>query len=297
MLKKNPLEKHLRQGYEYLKKGEILKAKDEYLSALSLSPDNKVVLNNLSQIYAMINETEKSKGYSELLLKECERIPKSEISQKTLMLKSNALIALERYADASEVFDEILKINPQNHVILFQKSQYLEKNGNPKEALEYIDRILEGDEYNISANLSKARILTSLKEYETAEKYLSLVFKIDPKNPACLNLKSDLLKSKHRTTITPHDFAIKALDFWQMDDFEKSLAYLDKAVGLDSSFDEIWYIRGELLIRMGEINNAISSFKKAFKLNPESGGITKQKEFFKLLKRMKKVNNLLGLEK
>lgn len=296
MFKRKKTDKHQKEGYRHLKEGNIIKAKDEYLKALSTDPDNTTVLNNLSQIYSILNEDSKSRGYSEILLEKCDERLERKKSEEILMLKSNALIALEMHGEAEEIFDEILKINPENIIILFQKTHYLEVKGRLKEALECIDRILEIDEYDIPANLSKGRVLTKLEEYGEAERYLNLVFMIDPKNKAAMNLKSKLIKEKNNTTISAHDMMIKACDFWQMNDLKKSIAYFDKAIDLDDSYDEIWYLRGELLVRMGRISDAIESFKKAFEINPESGGIAKKKEFFKLLETMKKINVILGLE-
>ena len=297
MFKKNAIDTHLKDARKHLKSGEILKARDSYLKVLSMNPDNITALNNLSQIYSILNEPGKAQGYSEILLEKCDERLEKEKSEKNLMLKSNALISLKRFDEADEVIDEILKINPENIVSLFQKSHHHESENRLNDALECIDEILKIEKYDIAANLSKARILIKLKEYGNAEKHLGLVFKIDPKNKAAMNLKSRLIKEKNNTTISAHDFMIKALDFWEMEDFKKSLAYFDKAIDLDSGYDEIWYLRGELLIRMCQITNAINSFKTAFKLNPESGGIVKKKEFFRFLNTLKRVNTILGYEK
>lgn len=297
MFRKDSVEECLKEGHECLKKRDVMNAKDAYLKALSIDPDNTTALNNLSQIYAMLSDVDKSRGYSEILLLKCDEKLKKAKSEKILMLKSNAQIALESYDEANETFDEILKINPKNIITLFQKSQYHESKNQIGEALRYVDAVLKINEHDLPANLSKARLLTKLEEYDEANEHLSLVFKIDPKNKAAMNLKAKLIKEKNNTTISAHDFMIKAMNFWEMEEFDKSLAYFDKALDLDSSHDEIWYLRGELLIRMGQIANAISSFKTAFKLNPESGGIVKKREFFRLLNAMKKLNTILGFEK
>lgn len=294
MFKKDTAEKHNKNGHDHIVRGDVLKAKESYLKALSIDPENLTALNNLSQIYSILNDNDKARGYSEILLETCNRKERSEM---TLMLKSNALASLKRFGEASEVLDEILKINPDNVVALFQKSQYLENNNHLEMALECINHILKIKEHDIGANLSRARILIKLKEYDKAEKTLSLVFKVDCKNKAAMNLKSKLIKEKNKSTISAHDFMIKAIDYWDMDMFNESLAYFDKAIDLDSNYDEIWYLRGELLIRMGRISEAIRSFKTAFKLNPESGGIVKKKEFFRFLNLLKKINTILGFEK
>ena len=53
-----------------------------------------------------------------------------------------------------------------------------------------------------------------------------------------------------------------------------------KALDMNSNFDEIWFAQGELFVRTGKIGDAIDSFKKAFAINPKSGGIEKKKDSF-----------------
>ena len=106
-----------------------------------------------------------------------------------------------------------------------------------------------------------------------------------------------MLKKKDNATVTPHDFMQKAVDCWKINDFEESANLFKKAIDLNPNYDEIWFAQGELFIRMGRINDAINSFKEAFKLDPNSGGIVKHEEFFKLLNRMRWINTVLGYEK
>lgn len=286
------IDKTLKEGHKHLRNGEIYEAKESYLNVLSQDPDNLTALNNLSQIYALLQDTSKSKSYSEILLEECNRHKSTE---QILVLKSNALITLDMMDEANEAFDEILKMNPQNTTILYQKSNYLEVNGKLEESLKCIEKVIKID-CNLSAILSKARILLKLKRFDEAEKLLNLAFEMEPKSRPAMNLKSKLIKEKSNSTIAPHDFMIKGLDAWQRDEFSHALAYLDKAIDLDNSYDEIWYLRGELLIRMGRINDAMNSFERAFELNPTSGGIAKKRELFRFLNVLKKVNTLLGFE-
>lgn len=296
MLKKNKLEQHMHKADVQLQKGNLIKAKENYLKALSIEPDNVIILNNLSHIYKILNDDDKSIGYAEILLEECNKQLSDGENEILLTLKLNSLMQLGKEKETEEIFEKLLKIDPKNTMVLFHKAQILESNHRYPEVLECLDRILEEDAYNIAALLAKGRNLTKLKEYREGEKYFNIVFEIEPKNKAAINLKSKLLKEKNNSTISPHDFMAKAIEYWEMEDFEKSLAYFDKALDLDDAYDEIWYARGELLIRMGRINDAINSFKKAFEINPKSGGIVKKKEFFKLLNAMKKVNTILGYE-
>lgn len=297
MFKQDPLKKILTKAHTHLTKNEFIKAKELYLQALALSPNNISIINNLAQLYAIIGDDKKAKGYNEILLEECNKLLKYEKTEELLIFKSNALIALNRKEESNEIIDELLKISPENPIGLLQKSQYLEINHHNKESIKYINKLLKENPYDIGLLLSKGRNLVEIREFKKAEDCYNLVLKIETKNKTAINLKSQLLKKKYNTSLTPHDFMLKAVESWERKDFKSATAFLKKAIALNPDYDEIWFMQGELYIRTGRINDAIRSFKKAFNLNPTSGGIENQKKLFKLLNRMKIINIILGYEK
>ncbi|WP_405297953.1 tetratricopeptide repeat protein [Methanobrevibacter sp.] len=296
MFRGNSLDKTIEKAEKYFKKGDLYKARNMYLKALAQDPKNIGVLNNLAFIYHVLGDNATSKGYNEILLKECDELLKHETVKEILILKIPALVFLERTDEVMEVIEEILKIDSKDVNALFQKSYYLEKNKRHLEALDCIEEILEKHPHHIGSLLSKGRNLVELNEFEKAEKCYNLVFEIDPKNKAAINLKSQLLKKKYKVTITSHDMMLKAVESFEMENFKASRDYFKKALDMNPEYDEIWFAQGELFIRTGHIGDAIESFKKAFEINPASGGIVKHKEFFKLLDRMKKINTFLGFE-
>lgn len=297
MLGKDPVSKMFKKAEKCLENEEYMEAKDAYLKCLALEPDNLNALNNLAQLYNMLGENRKAEGYNEMLLKECDRQLQFQQDETLLILKINALISLHRLEELDEPLDELLKVNPKNIVGLFHKAHYLEIAAHNEEAVEYLDRILEEMPYNIAGLLSKGRNLVEMNEFDRAEECYNLVFKIETKNVTALHLKSKMLKKKLKISVTPHDFMKKALDCWEMEDFESSERFFKKAIDLNPKYDEIWFAQGELFIRMGRIGDAISSFEEAFKLNPNSGGIEKHEKFFRMLNRMRWVNEVLGYEK
>lgn len=297
MFDKNPAKKMFKKAEQCLENNEYIEAKNLYLKCLALEPDNLNALNNLAQIYGMIGEDKKSEGYNELLLEECNKQMKTDKNETVLLLKTNALISLGRIGEFNETLDELLEVNPKNIIGLLHKAHYFEVRNQNEKAIEYLDRILNDDPFNIGCLLSKGRNLVELNEFDKAEEYYDLVFKIETKNITATHLKSRLLQKKLDMEITPHDYMEKAIDYWETGDFESSAQFFKKAIDLNPDYDEIWFAQGELFIRMGRINDAINSFKEAFKLNPNSGGIVKHEEFFKLLHRMKWINKVLGYEK
>ncbi|WP_405264950.1 tetratricopeptide repeat protein [Methanobrevibacter sp.] len=296
MFRGNSLDKTIEKAEKYFKKGDLYKARNMYLKALAQDPKNIGVLNNLAFIYHVLGDDATSKGYNEILLKECDELLKHETVKEILILKIPALVFLERTDEVMEVLEEILKIDSKDVNALFQKSYYLEKNKRHREALDCIEEILEKHPYHIGSLLSKGRNLVELNEFEEAEKCYNLVFEIDPKNKTAINLKSQLIKKKYNVTITSHDMMLKAVESFEMENFKASRDYFKKALDMNPEYDEIWFAQGELFIRTGYIGDAIESFKKAFEINPASGGIVKHNEFFKLLDRMKKINTFLGFE-
>lgn len=296
MFNRDPLEKLLKKAEQYLKNNQYPEAKETYLKCLAFEPDNLNAMNNLAQIYKMLGDDLKSGSYNEMLLKECNKRLRHEQDETVLMVKANALTSLERNSELNETLDALLKVNPNNILGLFQKAHFLEINGENLKAIEYIDRILKETPYNIPALLSKGRNYFKLDEFEEAENCYNLVFKIETKNSAAINLKSELLKKKLNIKTTPHDFMQKALDCWKIENFDSSAEFFEKAIEMNPNYDEIWFAQGELFIRMGRINDAINSFKQAFKLNPNSGGIVKHNSFFRMLNQMKFINKILGFE-
>ena len=296
MFRRNTLEKTIEKAEKYFNNGQMVKAKNMYLKALAQDPSNIRILNNLAFIYHVLGDDVKSRGYNEILLKECDEALKYEKSKEILILKIPALVSLNKTEEVVEVIDEILKIDSKDMNALFQKSYYLEKNKQHREALDCIDRILKKHPYHVGSLLLKGRNLAELDLFEEAEKCYNLVFEIEPKNKTAIHLKSQLIKRKYDLTLTSHDLMLKAVESFEMENFKASKDYFKKALDMNPEYDEIWFAQGELFIRTGNISDAIASFRKAFEINPTSGGIIKHKEFFKLLNRMKKINMLLRFE-
>lgn len=297
MFKKSKIAKIIEKGNQHYEKGELIDAKKMYLKGLAMEPDNIVILNNLAEIHSRLGDDAKTKGYSKILLKNCNKLLSHKKTKELLIIKANALLYLEKGNEINEVLDEILKIDPDNMTALFHKSHHLEKNRQHREALKYNERILKKYPYDIIALLSKGRNLVELNEFDEAEVCYNIILEIDPKNKAAINLKSTLFKKKNNWTITAHDLMFKAIENFEREHFSTSETYFKQAIEMNPNFDEIWFAQGELFIRTEKINKAIESFEKAFEINPTSGGIKDKKKLFKLLNFMKKVNTLLGYEK
>lgn len=296
MLWQNSFEKTFKKAGKCIENDNLVEAKNLYLKCLSMEPDNIIVLNNLAQLYGVLGDEKNAKGYSEILLNECNKKLDNNSNENLLLIKTSALISLKRYDELNYTLDELLKLNPENEYGLTQKIKYLELNKQHEKAIHYIDKLLTDYPNNISLFLAKGRNLVELNEFGEAEKCYDLALMMETKNKAAINLKSELLKKKHNINLTPHDLMLKAVESFEREDFKASKEYYKKALDMNPEYDEIWFAQGELFIRTGYIGKAIASFKKAFSINPNSGGIVDHDGFFKMLNRMKKINMILGFE-
>ena len=190
MLFKNRFDKLQKRAAHEVKNQEYVKAHNTYLECFALDPKDIGTMNNLAQLSNILGEEDKARGYNEMLLEECDERLKSEKTEELLILKSNALVSLKRNDEAIEVIDELLEISPDHILGLFHKAQYLELNGEYEKSLQYINRVLTNDYFNVPALLSKGRVLSELNEFERAEKCYDFVFKLETKNKAAINLKS-----------------------------------------------------------------------------------------------------------
>ena len=99
-------------------------------------------------------------------------------------------------ADALQLYDEILKINPTHIHALNYKGLALASMGHYEEAIQWYDKVLNIDPSNISALNNKGVALYNLGHYEEAIQWYDKVLKLDPndsdakynKNIALLNM-------------------------------------------------------------------------------------------------------------
>lgn len=291
------IDKYLQKGQRYFETGDFTKAKDYYLKALSINPNDLTALNNLAQIYFILNDTKKAEGYNELLLDKCETQLQKEKTERVLVLKLSALSNFNRIDETNEICNQILEMNPKNTTALIYKSQYFEEKQNLKKSIENLDKVLKIDENDITALLYKGRNLTKQKKYDEAENCFNHVLRLHHQNIAAFNLKSELLKQKYNVKITPYDFIIESFGYWNRKEFENALKSIRKATQSSYPCDEAWFIQGVMYLRIGQVNNSINSFKKAFEINPHSFGVKNKDKLLKKLEKMLKINRFLHLEK
>lgn len=158
-------------------------------------------------------------------------------------------IELEEYDLALQVFDNVLKIDPNNISALYYKSEiYLEQEKfNP--ALFYAEKVLEFEPKNIQALNNKGEAFAGLGKYNEAHDSFDKVLEIDSTNiEALINKGKTYLK--------------QGLD-------KIALDYFNKVLEIDVNNYEALKNVGQLLALEGNYTEAVEVFDKILKLNPD----------------------------
>lgn len=293
----NNIDEILKEGYEHLEKGDIQKAQEVYLEGVKSHNDSIALINNLAQTYAMMGDMKKSKEYHKRLVELCE----DEKSAELLMLKANSQMSLNDFSDALETYRKILNENPKNTPALFQISAIYAERGEMEKSNEHLDMVLAIEKNNIVALMRKGDNYFMAEDYEKAQTYYDRVLDISPKHEGAIRHKGKLLKQigandelkRHISTTlkvkpdSAYTLMLKAMDFANDNDDENALEFFNRAISIDPSLDEAYFNKAGFLMLKKRYDEAIECYEKAFKINPESGGIIDREGLFELLAQMK----------
>lgn len=118
----------------------------------------------------------------------------NEMLIQILNFKAEAYRELDRYSDAFRVFEDILRINPNETIILNNYSYYLAiRNEELDKALEMSTKLMTLDNSRPSFLDTHAWVLYKNGKYEDALKYIKLALDSDAQSPAHLEHKGDIL--------------------------------------------------------------------------------------------------------
>ena len=297
MKNKNNIDEILDEGFDHLEKGNIKKAQECYLKGLGIDPDNLGLINNLAQTYALVGDTKQSKAYHQKLIELC----KDDESIEMLMLKANSLMNINNFTEALEIYEKIIAKTPNNTSALFQISSIYMEKGEFEKSNKYLNRILSEDEDNIVALIDKATNYFNMERYGQALRYYDKALSLSPKHEIAIRLKGELLKQRGdaealKTHIeetlkikpdSPYTLMLKAMEFANEDNDKKAFEFFNRAIAIDPFLDEAYFNKAGLLMLKKRYDEAIECYKKAFEINPESGGIVDKESLFELLHQMK----------
>lgn len=297
MHNKSNIDEILKEGYSYLKKHDFKHALEKYLEGLEENPNSIALINNLAQSYALNGDLAESRKYHEKLIEMA-----NDNTLEMLMLKANSQMFLNNTNDAIQTFEKALTKDATYTPALFELSDIYTKKCKFEKSNRYLDRIIDIDKNNVIALIHKANNLFSMKDYENALDCCNMALKISPKHEDAIMLKGEILeflgnedelKTHINETLkikpdSAYTLMLKAMEYANEDKSKKALEFFNQAIAIDPYLDTAYFNKASYLMHLKRYDEAIESYRQAFEINPESGGIIDKESLFDLLNHMKK---------
>ncbi|HJT85719.1 MAG TPA: tetratricopeptide repeat protein [Nitrososphaeraceae archaeon] len=156
--------------------------------------------------------------------------------------------AQDRYDEAIQNYDKVLRIDPTNTDALNKKGFALYLLDRYDEALQNYDKALQIDPNNTLALSNKGDVLYDLDRYDEALQNYDKALQIEPNNTYALNSKGDVL----------YDF----------DRYDEALQNYDKALQIDPNNTDALNDKGLTLSDVGRYNEAITWYDKVLAIDP-----------------------------
>jgi tetratricopeptide (TPR) repeat protein len=182
----------------------------------------------------------------------------------------------ERFEDAQNAFEALLKAQPGNGDVYFYYGEnflyeyfsdtiYGSAKASAADALRYFKSGVAADSNNPICYVGIGKVALMMKDVAQAEKYFT---KAQSKFPGKTNKASTVTPEKQALTLAKIAEAYVLID--RKKNITKALGLLEKAVTLDPKNPEIYLIYGDAYIEGNDGSNAISQYKMAQELSPKS---------------------------
>ena len=298
-------------GFCYSIKNEFEKAESEFEKAREYSDESSLSLNsatlNLATLYSMTNKKENTfKIFKELyglnpsnekedihisLLtvasnpEELIMIYNSTIDDSynadvnVLFAKGDALVNLQKFDDAINVFEEIPKYPYDKEVVGKAHNAmgfcYSRKNEIDKAICEFEKAYEYSKDPTILYNLASHYTMANQKE-KSLEIFKELS-ELDPYNQdvkkiiGMLELELNRNNLNNNNSFNSVQEALKQADtYWEEKEFEKVIEVYDSINDFMPKQPLVWNRKGDAYYQLGRYEEAIKCFDKAFEYNPHS---------------------------
>lgn len=208
------------------------------------------------------------------------------------------LLQERRYEEALPLIEEALEKDPQNAKLWGYKGVALRNTGHPEQACPCYEKALEFNPEDADMWLNRGMSIRFMNRKNTHIQAIESYSNAVKYDPTCEDAYNNLGNVLSRIAFTTPD-ADEAADLYKRSEeayskalelnpnraeYPANLAVLyhkegrlakgieacDKAIALDASYQDAWFIKGCLLSDYHKDDEAIVSFKKALEINPNS---------------------------
>eukprot|EP01102_Stenamoeba_stenopodia_P003771 TRINITY_DN13913_c0_g1_i1.p1 TRINITY_DN13913_c0_g1~~TRINITY_DN13913_c0_g1_i1.p1 ORF type:complete len:499 (-),score=136.49 TRINITY_DN13913_c0_g1_i1:9-1505(-) len=291
---------YMRAAKAYLKKGDLLQAKEAYKKFYELDPNAtmqetrlidaiETMLNTVNSLIAE-QKWEEAGRQLERILRECPE------STKLKLLKGKILIGTKKYQEASTYVMDILQASADNPEALYLRGRALYYTGNFDGAIKHYQQALRLDPDNDLSRLElkKVRLLESTKKegndafgsgnYEEAYRLYTKALEIDPTNE----------------TLNATLYCNRAAAGIKLKKLTESLEDCNKALALDEQYVKAYIRRAKIYMDLEQYEEAVRDYEKLNQMDPNNSEYRQSLRDAKLeLKKSKRKDyyKILGIEK
>jgi len=212
------------------------------LKDAGLPTEEELIANGRTQLQPQeINRLEQ-------VVAEIEALPPS-LSIEVLRVLGNAYYYMEQYQDAKNIFNQLLKLNPDDVAILFNRGNAYANLGEYKEALADFNRYLELKPDNPAALSNRGGVYKKLEMYKEALADFNRSLKIKPDDAIALTNRGGVNVD--------------------LEKYAEALVDLNRALELTPDKYIAVHNRGILYIKLGEYNKALDDLNRSLELRPD----------------------------
>ncbi len=212
-----------------------------------------------------------------------EEIPESLKDDQDLKLLLGALyISDSQYDNAINVGNEVLETNPTNSDALELISHAQRAKGDSKSYKATLNKILEKEPYNVTANIQKAEDYSLNRKWKLARECYKKALRTEPDNLdakfgyAQTSYYCDDVDVAEKTFLeiiekdpkNSQSLAYLGKIYGEDENYLKASKYISEALKYESKNYDYWMDYGKYLRYQGKYDNAISAWKTASNLDP-----------------------------
>ncbi len=186
------------------------------------------------------------------------------------------VIALYGYNNtAMQRFAEAIKKNPKNSMANYGYGLLLERNGNPKAAIDHLKIVLKNHPQDDSLKVDLGRVFFLAGEYTNS---IAILTPVSDNGP-----ESDLYLGRSQMALERNEEAVATFTnlLEKYPDNEEVLFFLGQTEGKLSQFAGAHYHLGEYYVKKNDYRLATFHFKKALEYEKDAEKIKKIKKFLK----------------
>ena len=188
-----------------------------------------------------------------------------------------------KLVQAQQIYQQVLKVQPQHADALHFLGMLARQTGNPAQAVQWIDRSLKISPDNPAAHSNRGNALSDLKRYPEAIKSYDKAIALQPNHAEAYSNRGVALNAlkQHQAATDSYDQAIalkpdfaqawcnRGVALHESKRHQEAIASYDKAIALHPNYAEAWFHRGNALNELKQHQQAINSYDRTLAFQPD----------------------------